>query len=362
MNKEIISTKEAYYIAIIYILGTSIILGQGRKSMQDIWISTIVAMVFAIPMVLIFAKIVFMHPGKNLYEILNIVFGKIIGNFFSILFIWYFFHLGSLAIRDITEFVQVVSFQDTPQYFPAIFIGLLAVFMIKSGIEVLGRWTNFVLPFVLFLIFTIQLLSIRDFKYENIKPILYYGWMPVFHDAYTTFTFPFADSVVFIALFKSLRETKKVYKVYIVGILVGGFVLLTSTFKNMFVLGFPIVTNNYFPSYYTNMVIQFGFLQRIEAISSTILVLCGFVKISVCLFAVCIGISHLFNFQDYKDVAVPISFMAVALSLVLYSNTMEMLEFIEVYRFYVIPFQIILPILTLIFGFIKKKKDPINKL
>lgn len=356
MNKEVITNKQGTYLLTIYIIGTALILSGGTKARQDTWISALIAVLATLPMVAIYGKIHKIYPQKHLYEILDMVFGKILGKFFAIFYIWYFLHLGSICIRNITEFIQVVSFQETPQFVPNVFFTLLIIYMIKSGFDVLGRWVVFILPFVLALLLIVGILSISEFKYENIKPILYYGWSPIFDSALSMFSFPFAEIVLFLSIFHTIEDTKKIYNIYYLGLGVASGTILLTILKNTFALGYPLIQINYFPSYYTNMIISIGFLQRIEAVASIVLILCGFVKACVCLFAACIGISYILNFPEYKDIAVPVSFMAAVLAKILYSSTMEMFEFLEVYKYYALPFQVFFPILILIVGMIRKKR------
>lgn len=355
MNKEIITKKQGTYLLVIFTIGTSLILSGGTKARQDTWISSLIAITAIFPMLLIYGRIQKNYPQKHLFEILDIIFGKILGRIFSVLYIWYFLHLSAICIRNITEFIQVVSFQETPQFVPSIFITLLIIYMIKSGFDVFGRWSTFILPFVFTLLIIVGILSVTEFKYENIKPILYFGWSPVFDGALSIFSFPFGEIVVFLSIFHKIKESKKIYNIYILGTLISASMIFFTIIKNTFALGYPLAQTNYFPSYYANMIISIGFLQRIEAITSIVLVLCGFAKACVCIFAVCIGISHLLNFSEYKDIAVPISFLAAILAMILYSSTMEMFEFVEVYKYYALPFQVFFPILMLIVGIFRKK-------
>jgi len=45
----------------------------------------------------------------------------------------------------------------------------------------------------------------------------------------------------------------------------------------------------------------------------------------------------------------------MSLSFILYNNAMRMVEWVDIYKFYVIPFQLIIPIFVLIFGGLKKR-------
>ena len=356
MNKEIITTKQGIYLIIIFILGTSQIYSGSGHAKQDLWISILLAIVMAIPALLVFGKLSTMYPGKNLFQIFDISFGKIIGTIISLFYILNFLHVGSLAIRDITEFIQVVVLYETPQYFSAIWVILLAIYLVKSGFEVFARWTNFVIVIILFTIFCLMLFALPKLDFLNILPVLNNGWKPVLDSAISYYAFPFAEVVVFLALFNNLKDSKKSYSVFIKGITIGGFILLNITVQNILLLGFPNLEQIYFSSYSAKTLISIGgFLERVEVTSAVMIFVTGVAKVSVYLFAVCIGVSHLFKHKKYSDLAFPLGFSMLVLSLIVYNNTMEMVEFLDISKYYLIPFQLIIPVITLVVGGIRKK-------
>jgi spore germination protein KB len=51
----------------------------------------------------------------------------------------------------------------------------------------------------------------------------------------------------------------------------------------------------------------------------------------------------------------PVALLFLALSAIIYKNTMEMFDFISVYQFYAIPFQIIIPLAVWIAAEIKAR-------
>ena len=57
------------------------------------------------------------------------------------------------------------------------------------------------------------------------------------------------------------------------------------------------------------------------------------------------GLKSIFNFANYRTMVLPSALFALALSTILYSNTMEMYNFIKYYAIYAMPFQIVIPII-----------------
>lgn len=357
MNREIITTKQGIFLVLTFTMGTSLIVSSSGAAKEDMWISIAFALIAILPVIFVYSKILSFFPGKNLYEILDLSFGKIIGKVFTLLYILYFLYLGSLTVRNITEFIQVVSLRQTPQYFSGLWIVLAGAYMVRSGIEVFARWTNLTCMFLLLLTFVTTIASIFQFDLTNILPILYYGWSPVIESTITTFSFPFGEVVAFLSLFHTLKENKNAFKTFFTGLFIGGILLMVVSIRSTFLLGYPLIDLTYFPTFYANTVVSIGgFVESIEVFSAVILLLAGFAKFSACLFAICIGIKHLFSSQNYYIFSIFVSLIALVVSQIMFSSTMEMIENVKFYPYYAMPFQVIFPIILLLFSWRKKKK------
>lgn len=177
-------------------------------ALQDLWISILIAILLFIPMIFVYSFILSFHPGKNLYEVLEISLGKIIGKIVSLSLILYFFYLTTLVLRNITEFIQVTSMPKTPQYFSGLCFLLIAAYMVKCGIEVFARWANIVFVFLVTLTLISTIASVNQYDYENILPILYKGWKPIFQSSLSMLTFPFGETLVFLTIFSNLENEK----------------------------------------------------------------------------------------------------------------------------------------------------------
>lgn len=355
MSKELISDKQGIAIMTMFIMGSAMILGPGGEAKQDAWIAILLAVVLAIPALFVYARLLFNFPGRDLFDILEIVFGKIISKFIQILFIWYAFHLGALVIRNFSEFIRIVAMPETPPFITNVFMAIICILVIKDGIEVLGRIATFILPILIAIILFVVLLGTPNFDLNNFKPVLYEGFKPVLDGAFSTFAFPFAETVVFTMVFSSLKRKGSSYRVYYWALLIGSLLIMVVSVRNLLVLGIETVAMLYFPSYSAVSVINIGeFLQRIEVTAAVVFLFAGFAKVSVCLYAATNGIAKVFNLGDYRNIAAPVGLLMVLLTRIIYDNAMEMVEWARfVYKYYAIPFQIILPIVILIAAEIK---------
>ncbi len=352
---EVITNKQGIFIMTIFIIGSFMVLGTGSGVKQDAWIAIIIGFVMTLPMLIIYSTILSLFPGKDLFDILIEVFGNIVGKIISILFVWYAFHLGSLVIRNFSEFVNVVSFPETPQFIIIAFLGLLCIWVSKAGIEVLGRWAAFVFPILLFILITTIAFSMTNAHLINLKPVLYNGVKPVLMSAISISTFPFAETVVFMMVFNTLQNKKKISKVFLISALIGCGLMILVSVRNILVLGPQVTSDYYFPSYIAVRIINIGdFLQRIEVVVAIVFVTGGFLKISVCLCAATRGAAKILNIKNYRHIVAPIGLLMMDLAITLYGNTMEMFDWaLNIYQYYAIPFQVILPIAVLITAKIK---------
>jgi len=358
MQKEQITDKEAICIFIIYIMGSSLIIGIGADAKNDAWIAGIVGFLMAIPMLLIYSRILSLFQGKDLFDILKILFGKAIGIIVAVIYIWYAFHLGALVLRNFGEFINTVAMPETPMFVPMFCLALVCIFAARLGIEVMGRTTTFFLPILFLILIVVQLMAIPQVHLNYLKPILGNGLAPILKGGFSTFSFPFAESVVFIGVFDSLKTKKSPYKVYSWGTLISGIIIILTTIRNTGVLS-SMIGKMYFPSYAAVSRISIGdFLQRVEVTVSIVFIFGVLIKSSICLLVTCKGIGKIFNLKDYRSIVIQTGLLMTYFSYIVYDNIMDMSYWaFKVYPYYAFPMQVILPIIIWVFAEIKSKKS-----
>jgi spore germination protein KB len=358
MYKEQITEKEGRYTLIIFILGSTAIVGIGGQAKNDAWLGGIVGMLMSVPIIFVYGRILLLYPGKNLFDILDILVGKVFSKIISAVYVWYSFHLGALVIRNFGEFINNVTMPETPIIMPMLCLGLVSILAVRSGVEIIARISAYALPLLLFIIAIVQMLAIPELEFHNIKPILGSGIKPILIAGFSVFSFPFAETVIFSTVLASLKNIKSIYKVYYSGLCVGGGIILFLTLRNILVLG-GLLGKLYFPSHVAVSRIRLGnFIERIEVTVAIVFVFGVFIKTAVCLYTMCKGIEKLFNLSNYRVVSIQSGLLMVYLSYILYDNIMEMQFWaFEVYKYYAFPFQVILPVMILIIAKVKARRS-----
>ncbi|MCT4618860.1 MAG: endospore germination permease [Marinisporobacter sp.] len=357
MNKEIITDKQGISLIALFIMGSSLVIGIGADAEKDSWIAIIISIFFAFLIFIIYARIFFLFPQKDLFDIINIIFGKTLGIVINSLYIWYAFHLGALVLRNFSEFIKTVALEQTPEVFPMICFMFLCVWGIKEGIEVLGSWAEFTLiTFFILICLTIPM-QIPNMQLNHILPMLSKGFDPVLKGAFAVFSFPFAETILFGFIFSGVRKKKSPYKIYLVGLVIGGLFIFITALDELLVLGAHAYTTTYFPAHSAVSRMNIGdFIQRSEIIVAIGFLGAGFIKICICLLVVCKGITKLFGFSDYRFSILPISLLMLNLSILIYEDILEMVDWaFHIYNYYAFPFQVLFPVIILAGAEIKRR-------
>ncbi|MBF8984065.1 endospore germination permease [Lutibacter sp. B2] len=357
MNKEVISDKQGIFIIVMFIMGTSTMLVTGLEAKKDLWLADILAIIMAVPVLGIYARLHYIFPNKDLFDMLVLCFGKFIGKGIGILYVWFTLHLSSLILMNIGDFITISALSETPKEVVKLFTSILAIWIVKEGIEVMSRWSDFFLPFMVVGIVLTILLLMTKIELNNIKPLLYEGMSPVFKGAFEAFSFPFAETVVFTMAFCKFRRKNSPYKIYLLGLFVGGILILSISTIDILVLGVNNASSLYFPSYSTVSKIDIGdFVQRLEIIAAVMFMLGAFLKFSICLMATTKGITKVLGYKGYRFMVIPIALIILSLASIVHDNIMDLIEWDQsIWPYYAFLFQVVFPMLIFIVAEFKRK-------
>ncbi len=359
MKQDQMTMSQALFTIVLFNFGSSVVMGITTKICQDAWIAIILALVPTVPLFFLFGRIMRLFPEKDLFEIMQLLFGKIIGNLLVVLFVWYALHLAALVLRNFSAFTQISSLPETPQLPIMILMALITVYLARSGMRALGKWSTAVIFFVLFVVvFTFAAVA-PQLKLDALLPFMEHKPAAVAETAFQVFSFPYAESVMFLGLAAAVQKGDNPYKIffYALSIIVGVFILVF--LRNQALLGATMTELTYFPSYVAVRLLEVGdSLARIEGSISSNFVLAGIVKITVCLLAASRGIAHLFQLEEYRPIVLPVGMLALALCAIVYRSTMEMFAFLRYYPIYAFPFQVAIPVTVWIAGeiYIRRKR------
>lgn len=315
---------------------------------QDIWLGVLSALLMALPLVAILIRIVKLNPQKDLFEIIQNNFGRVTSWALTLLMSWYALHVSALVTRNFSEFVSTISLENTPDLFIIIGMVLVAGYLATSDFNVIGRWSLTVLFVVSVVMLITVVFSISVMDINNLKPIMQeHSLKEIISVGFSIGTIAFGETVLALAAFGTMRKGDKPFKAYGIGVGIGALILLSATTRNILVLGREMMEYTIFPSYVAVRVISLGdFIKHFESIISFILILMGITKVAICLRVASIGTKALVKTQaPAKHIVMPIAMLAIAVGVTTFSNMQDLLNFAEAYRYYSLPFVLLIPIM-----------------
>lgn len=364
MNKEVISDRQGICIIILFIIGSTSVFFSGGAAKKDVWIAWILALLTVLPLIWMFSKLHFDFQDKDLYDLIEMCFGKIIGKIVIMIFIAYAFYWITDVLVTYGLFVETVGLRETPQMIINIVFISLCGWIIIEGIELIGRCSLVFVLLAVTALLLVVILLIPDMEPNNLRPIMQEGFKPVFEGAFGLFSIPFSQMVILTMAFKNFKTKKSPYRIYIIGLLIGASLLLLIVLSNVLVLGEGSIDRTFYPTYKTVSRVSIGSsFQRIESSIVITFFLGGFIKISIILLGVCKGVSKLFEIKDYRQIVVPIVLLIINVSHFIYGDINDYFIFNrDIWNYFFFPFHVILPVIIFITAKIKRKMQNNTKL
>ncbi|MCR2821551.1 GerAB/ArcD/ProY family transporter [Lederbergia panacisoli] len=360
MEKAKISALQLFFLILLFELGSALLVPLAIDAKQDAWISILLAMVGGIFIFFIYYRLYLYYPNMlpttYVQKIIGVFFGRVV----AFIYIVFFLYLAARILRDFGEMLAVVGYRETPISVDNLLLILVVVYSVRKGIEVLARSGEIFSLFIYFLAISgfVLVMYSKLIELDKLKPILEYGIMPVLRVTLTqVIFFPFGEVFVFSMILPYLNNPKKARITGILALVLCGINLSIVMAVNISVLGVDGVSRSLFPLLSTIQTINLGFLERLDIFFMLPLIILGFFKISIYVYAAIIGIADLFNIARPSKLAFPIGFVVWLFSIAIASNVTEhMQEGLNIVPLYFqLPFQVIFPLFILMIAFFKNK-------
>ena len=344
MQSKITSMKTEIYMLVLFLLGSNSAIGISWGVGQDNWISIILALGFGSIFILMYARINSLFPEKNLYDITESIFGKIIGKIITVLIIVYAIYLSTIVIKLISEFIKIVNLVETPVIPIMILLVIAAAYLTFSGINTLKKWSTFVFPIYFLILMYILIASMSEMKCTNLLPIFEHSIIDIVKASLKILSTTFAGTILFLTFEDFIRSRKNPYMIYFWGVFIAMLILISIFLISAMVLGIPMLESSYFPIYTVARLISIGdFLSRIEMIIFFNFLLACIAKISICLSAAVKGVKCLFDNRNEGLILFILSISVLVISILGFNSIMDLLNFLDFYQIYILFFQILIP-------------------
>ena len=173
LKKEI---KLYQIIIVLYFICHGSLCGIGSRTIfslahEDAWIIPIISAIIGLVPFLITICIIEKYPNKNIFEIIEYQFGKIIGKILNIILILFVCSYMIFFYWNFTNFISSQYLYNTPQTFITILFIIPIIYLLSKGIKIILRSSIviFIMTFSFYIIAAIGL--VPQIHVENIYPI-----------------------------------------------------------------------------------------------------------------------------------------------------------------------------------------------
>jgi spore germination protein KB len=356
MTKQTISEKQLQHILSVFWAGSLIVISSSSNVKQAFWMSILIAGVLIIPLFMIYIRILNLYPGKNFFEVMITIFGKVAGRIFCLIYVFFAVHIASILMYIFSSFIRMLNMPETPEIATLALISLVSILSVWNGPKNIASLAKVSWAFIFVSLAVSFIIGLNKMDFNNLKPVFGVEWKTILSGALTFCLLPFGEAPLCLPFFSSLTPNSKFLKIFVKAAILFIFITLLANIRNVAILGFPSASLFYFPSYEAVSLLSLGeFFTRFEVIIGLNLVLAGLVKICVCLYTASTGLAKVMNVSDYRALVIPLALITITFSLLAQSNVQELFRFLSIYPFYAFPFEVIIPIIILIGAEIKTR-------
>ena len=351
-----ISSPQLMLLIAGFIMGSSLLISfMDSIAKQEAWLVIVFAFVVSVPFILSYVFLAKRFPGKNIIEIIDILYGPYLGKPISILYIGYFFHLFSLNVRVLGEFYAGSVMPEMPMLLLLAVFVVICAYAVQRGIETIARISLIAVVFSVITVVFTSVLLLGNIDLSNFLPVLQLSAKDYVQSTHIFAAIPFCEIAVFLMVFPTLNKVKQTGKSAVGGFVIGAVTLLVISVRNTAVLG-PSAGIAANAAYSAGRLIDVGeVLTRIELLIAFGITIAMFIKISVLFYATATSIGQLFRVRSVSPLIIPLGIIAAVTALIMFDSTVEhQISATSYHPIYALLFEFIIPPLSLLIAKIRK--------
>lgn len=338
-----------------FVMGEALILSPGRFAEHDIWIAVLIGLAEGLILMLVYRTLVSRFPGKTLVEIVEAVYGPLVGKAVAMVYLVLFTQVGSGVIAAFSDFWASMIMVFTPPLLTAVVLSLVCAGAARHGIEVIARCSQVLVPMALVVVVLDTLLLLPKTDLRNLRPVLEASPGKLLWAGHSAGAYPFGEVLAFLMVVPYTSNVQEAPKKAAKGLLLAGLVLSVAAARTVSVLG--VTADIYvYPSYQGIRLIDVAMVfTRLEILAAVNLLNMGFLKISVLTYGVALGTAQVLRLRSYRPLVLPAALLMATMSRLAFGSVMERFEFdLIAYPVYSPIFYLGIPLLTLLVATLRR--------
>lgn len=298
-----------------------------KHARQDAWISIILAAGAGLLIGLLATTLGRRFPDQTIFEYPGEILGRWPGKLVGLLYVWWFLHTAAESSREFGEFLVAAYLPETPVA-ALILLGVTGTtYAVRNGLEVIARANEIFLPLTFGSVVIIFILASGQMNFQRLLPVADVGAVQVFKGAAVALAY-FGEIVAIAVLLPYLSKPHEACRVAVAAVLSSGAFFLLVTLGILAIYGPDLAGAYLFPTLNETRIISIAnFLERMEAVNIIIWITGAYTKVSFYVWAAALGSAQVLELKDYRPLALPVGAVVVAMSIMLHSSILDLLNF-----------------------------------
>jgi spore germination protein KB len=354
---EQISVRQLLALFVVSRLSLTLInYGADPQVRQDVWWENGFDALLTVAIAWLLNRLWQRFPQQTLTQVARTVLGQVAGRLVALLCALALLLSLSLTLRLTAEVFLVASLPATPISMLMFPLTAVAVWSVRSGLEVLGRTAEVIFPIVTGSVLVVFLLLLKDIRFEQLLPleILSTGPLPHLRSmvgvvARTVELFSVGMLVPFVRERSRLLRTVVMAETWlaviwvimaisIIGILTGDF------------QAYP------FPWYVAaRSVAPTEFLERLDGLVLAVWVLGIYIRVALLLWTTTATVADALGVREYRTLVSPVAVLAVAYAFPVGQSMPEVFDLLRpaIFTPFGLSFVVLLPIALLLLAWVR---------
>lgn len=299
-------------------------------------------------------------PGLNLFQIIEVIFGKYLGKLLNLIFVLYAVIYTSTALREFVEMIKVYSLPRTPI---SIVLGsflIITAIVSYYGIEGIARiCTACFIPIILGLVVILALAApIYDINY--LKPFGGYGLKNTLTTAFLRSS-SFIEVAVLWLWVNSMHGVKNIQKAGIISLIISGAVYSITFFCYLMAFTYSVGSDSLSGLFELSRSIYYNrFFQRMESVFLFVWVISSLILVSTAFHVAVTIYAQTFKINNHRPLIFPFILLSFTVA-ILPKNVSELIYYlVEPLRRYSTFLLFVLTAFILLISIIMGKKGAVS--
>lgn len=323
-----------------------------QRAGRDGWISVLIALLAMLPVTANALTLTLRFPRRSVIEYSQMVLGLWPGRLVGLLYLLIILVIGVTTARELAEIMSIAFLQRTPKIvFGLTAIGL-TIYMVRSGLEVISRVNGILLLFGLFFLSFVSFSVWPRADFARYLPVLENGLKPPVYGSFILVA-NMAEGFFILSALPFVKQPHKVIGAATIVVPLLGGALLAGTVA-IPVLGLESSMRLLMPALELSRIIEIPGLPRLDILIMTGWYAGIFVKLSVAHYVLTILSAQWAGLGSYKPLNIPFGVIIVSLSILMFSTTEQLVQFIgSSFTYLLLTFEFIVPLIILIISWLR---------